>query len=234
MKTFKALLATILVAICVAERIDASLTININATATEMITGEYEYNKSYNFAFVLNENYLGSQGDCFDSEVNQWSIYQKSWGQVILDVYGDGMYGTYEQASYGGEFAPYEYVRVSTNFLEIYTRCTSDVNLGTLDAGDAIYLVQAGIYVNDFSFDVSSSSFIPMDSYFADYPKTYTVSGDSYFEFRTFYGGLGSFKVNSITTSAVPEPATAGLLVISGGVLFMIRRIKKAMNYYRT
>jgi hypothetical protein len=58
--------------------------------------------------------------------------------------------------------------------------------------------------------------------------------GDSYLEFLTYFGGVGLFRVNSVITSVVPDPATAGLFAISGGVLFIIRRIKKTMNYYHT
>ena len=44
-------------------------------------------------------------------------------------------------------------------------------------------------------------------------------------------GGSG---YSDISVQAVPEPATAGLLGISAGALWLIRRLKKAANYYRT
>ena len=39
---------------------------------------------------------------------------------------------------------------------------------------------------------------------------------------------------SDIAIEAVPEPATAGLLGISVGALWLFRRLKKAANYYRT
>ena len=47
------------------------------------------------------------------------------------------------------------------------------------------------------------------------------------------YYSAASLKMR-VDVAAVPEPATAGLMGISCGVLWLIRRIKKAMNYYLT
>ena len=41
-------------------------------------------------------------------------------------------------------------------------------------------------------------------------------------------------NIISTVGSAIPEPATAGLLGISVGVIWVIRLLKKAANYYRT
>jgi hypothetical protein len=43
-----------------------------------------------------------------------------------------------------------------------------------------------------------------------------------------------TWDADSISVTVVPEPATAGLLGISLGALWLVRRLKKAMNYYRT
>jgi len=48
----------------------------------------------------------------------------------------------------------------------------------------------------------------------------------------TFAASTAGFS--DIQVEAVPEPATAGLLSISVGALWLIRRLKKAANYYLT
>ncbi|MGE4489966.1 MAG: PEP-CTERM sorting domain-containing protein [Kiritimatiellales bacterium] len=90
------------------------------------------------------------------------------------------------------------------------------------------------------------------DGYLVDSNMTKISAGDTV----TLYAGTATFDFGGLTganmwssgtydvflansegkniTSAVPEPATAGLLGISCGVLWLVRRLKKAMNYYRT
>lgn len=70
----------------------------------------------------------------------------------------------------------------------------------------------------------------------ADY---YEVTGESAegVSFETGFSGITtdtSASAQWISTDAVPEPATAGLLGISAGAIWLIRRLKKASNYYLT
>jgi hypothetical protein len=63
------------------------------------------------------------------------------------------------------------------------------------------------------------------------------VDGENIKDTELYDGGalVASTTTGSVTfTAAVPEPATAGLLGISVGALWLIRRLKKAANYYRT
>lgn len=117
-----------------------------------------------------------------------------------------------------GSVNPYSIESLSDNF---------DSDFGDMTANDGY------IYLDD-SLSVLMGNTVTIKA------ATYTFKGLEGFNedaIGTFSGNvfLANATGNRLSTSeAVPEPATAGLLGISVGALWLIRRLKKAANYYRS
>ena len=123
------------------------------------------------------------------------------------------------------------------------------------EAGNMLF--NAGDSVSDAvtTFDRSFGVAGPADATTVDYCMGFRLTTDGtdyyygYADFTVVKEGSSSLPVTitlnrvcyesdantAITvTEAVPEPATAGLLGISVCALWLFRRLKKAMNYYRS
>lgn len=88
------------------------------------------------------------------------------------------------------------------------------------------------MYTPNFSgagFDTSHTSFINPAEWLVDYTNTYTVAGGkllntSEFQLYTVDGNSKQFFLTEVSIQAIPEPATASLMALTGLIGFFIRR----------
>lgn len=121
------------------------------------------------------------------------------------------------------------YEEIAANFLfsESFDFLTGISVVHDADAGEAAAVL---IVMSETDFSILSGNAVWVD--YSDMDESLKP------EFEDMIGGTMSTTADwsdmIIQAGVVPEPATAGLLGISVGALWLFRRLKKTANYYRT
>lgn len=104
-----------------------------------------------------------------------------------------------------------------------------------------------GMTMGDPRLQVGPSQLRVIPEWYSEGASGITGTGTSYSysslssDSKTYLAGLNgtifsdqNSGASQLQVTVVPEPATAGMLLLSSFVLFGFRRLKKAMNYYRS
>lgn len=126
-----------------------------------------------------------------------------------------------------------DYYRVNSGYTG-----TGPIGSGTFytaanaNSGDAVFFnYWSGIAVVVDSGYVSGGELLGTATFNS---KTIADLGLTAGQYNYSWGSGSTADSITVNVGVVPEPATAGLLGISVGALWLVRRLKKAMNYYRT
>lgn len=205
--------------------------ISVTGTANSTALG-YTSGQSYTFSWTVSDAYPGCvYYDSFIASENKWCVDSLASPVLLTDVSGDGLSGTYSRPA----TSTYEYLKANSSGLSVYAgnRSPATTSLGlTANGVEVQYVMALMLQVSDL--DYSNTSFVDPAAWLSTYEGTYAQSASGLIRVIDENSSSLDFTATSVTIGAVPEPATAGLLVVSGTVLVGIRHLKKAANYYRT
>lgn len=175
------------------------------------------------FSFYLNSSYdeSNSNASYISGNYIYWDTETALHSSLLSDVTGSKLTGSWAQAS-----DPYDYTQVNFG--------TDRITVETLADAGSLGLQANGFDVTEITFDASysgldfldSGSLVYPSSYLLDYVGTYSVDTESLAFMDTTVGQV-SFDITSLEISAVPEPATTGLVAGLGVAIFALLRKRK-------
>ncbi len=200
----------------------------------------YEIGNSYTFNVVISDNYTGGNGDMFAPSVNYWlATNDTSTSSMLQDFSGGNTSGTFTPASFpklesmvAGNSEGMDVCQLTVNmeYHESGVMFPTDYSTGSPESGLELSSVQLTWYLPTGTLDYSDTSFVNPASWLS---ANATALSSNFTTCQIGLSGyntnvyMNQFSVTDVTVSPVPEPATAGLLAISGLVLVGCRRMRK-------
>ena len=200
----------------------------------------YEVGDSCTFNIVISDNYTGGNGDMFTSSANTWlATNDTSTSSMLQDFSGGNTSGSFTPASfpkwenmvsfnYEGQDILQLTVNIEYNQSGVIFP-TDNSTPNTLSELE-LHRIQLVWYLPTGTLDYSDTSFVSPASWLSANATALSSNftacqiGMSGYNTTTY---MNQFSVTDVTVSPVPEPATAGLLAISGLVLVGCRRMRK-------
>ena len=188
--------------------------------------GPYYVGQSYTFEWVISDGYAGGLNDMFSSTRNDWFSYSPDNDPPLFESFsGDNLVGTYTYPD-GDENLS---MSSSGMYLESSTGYPITDPMDLICKDLAVKAVHAsGLMIP--GMDYSDTSFVNPAIWLSSYAGTYALSGGDITILTESSGTEAHFDATSVTIS-VPEPATFGLIGLSGAFLFLIRRLQKAYGH---
>lgn len=205
----------------------ANIVVSVTGTANNTEMG-YTSGQSYTFTWVLNAGYTGSSFDNFTEEVNFWDAEHISDPLLWTSVSGDGLAGSYSRP-YVDAWAPYDVMKADAFGLAL---TAANDFIGTADSmgltanGEEV-LDMTAYDLNIGAIDYSETSFVNPAAWLNSYVGTFAQSSGV---MRLIGESAGTvyFTPTSVTIAAIPEPASAMMLIFGAGVGMVIHRARRS------
>lgn len=210
--------------------VSAQVTITVNGTITGVGTGhDYSLGQSISLNFSLNDfEEAPANGVASSGVYYQWVEESTSHPQIYDGVSGTGLDGVWgPSTAFDGSAYAYLSTHQASSPNQLIVTVGNNVfpgDMGLSVNGQTVTRIMVNAQLTGFSPTVGA---VLPDStdYLGGFVGTYNASatgGDTMI--RTYLGGsfrTSTFDVNSVTISAVPEPANMGLIMAGVGFFWV-------------
>ena len=216
----------VLLGLLAAGSVYANIVVSVTGTANYTAMG-YTSGQSYTFNWVVNAGYTGGSGDRFNEAENKWDAEIISDPLLWTSVSGDGLAGSYSRP-YVDASAPYDILSATYRGLEL--GAANDVpetdSMG-LTANGVEVQYMAAYNLNIGAMDSSETSFVNPATWLNTYVGTFAQSSGSMYLVDEASNQI-DFTPTSVTIAAIPEPASAMMLIFGAGVGLVIHRARRS------
>lgn len=202
----------------------------INTSAYD--PGAYQVGQTYTFSFTTGASFDDNGSSQFYGPYNQWAESGATHQPLITGVGGTGLMGLYVRPS-AADYDPDSYINAQLGSVSMHIGALISNISATDFLGSPITAIDAATNFNGPFTTPQNVPYQEPNTYFASFVGEYDIAGSVHVY---ALAGASHFSVShvSITTAAIPEPATSAALVGVGVMVLSLWRRGRASRAVKT